>query len=209
MKSIRSDKLAEYAVFHGACQKISELSPLISKLRRRKLRAVVEIGTMKGGTFWLWCQLATPDAVLVSIDLPGGAFGGGYSIKDMRRFRGYRVGRQSLYFIRRDSHEEKTRNLLRKKLDGRSIDFLMIDGDHRYRGVKRDFQLYAPLVRQNGLIALHDILPHPKVPSCKVDRLWREIRGRYSHQEFKDRHDDRGWGQWGGIGLLRYRQSKE
>ncbi len=209
MKAVRSRKLAEYAVFRGACQKMDELSRLIAQLRRRKLRVVVEIGTAKGGTFWLWCQLATRDAIIVSIDLPGGEFGGGYSTKDMRRFRGYGIAEQSLHFIRRDSHKEDTKALLCRKLGGRSIDFLMIDGDHRYRGVKRDFQLYAPLVRENGLIALHDILPHPKVPQCKVDRFWREIRDRFPYREFIEEDDDRGWGPWGGIGLIHYRQSKE
>ena len=64
-------KLAELAVFRGACQKLRELTPLVALLRRRKLHTVLEIGTMTGGTLWLWCQLALPDAVVVSVDLPG------------------------------------------------------------------------------------------------------------------------------------------
>jgi predicted O-methyltransferase YrrM len=89
-----------------------------------------------------------------------------------------------------------------KKLNGRKIDFLMVDGDHRYTGVKKDWQLYSPLVKQNSLIALHDILFHPKVPECKVDKLWKEIKTNYKHREFIDRENDRGWGQWGGIGIV-------
>jgi hypothetical protein len=84
------------------------------------------------------------------------------------------------------------------------IDFLFIDGDHRYSGVKKDWKLYSPLVKRNGLIVFHDILPHPKVPLCKVDKLWNEIKNNYKHREFIDRHDDRGWGQWGGIGAIYY-----
>ena len=80
----------------------------------------------------------------------------------------------------------------------------MIDGDHRYTGVKKDWMLYAPLVKHNGIIVFHDILFHPKVPQCKVYRLWNEIKGFYRHREFIDTDDDRGWGQWGGIGLLYY-----
>jgi predicted O-methyltransferase YrrM len=204
MKRYTPRKLAEFAVFFGACQKISELAPLISLLQRRKLRTVVEIGTARGGTFWLWCQLAQHNATIVSVDLPGGDFGGGYSPKDAKKFKTYGKSRQSLYFLRRDSHDPATVDSVIRRLNGLDIDFLFIDGDHRYSGVKRDFKLYSPLVRDRGLIAFHDVLPHTKVKKCNVDRFWREVRRDYSHWEFTERKDDRGWGQWGGIGVISY-----
>lgn len=36
------------------------------------------------------------------------------------------------------------------------IDFLFIDGDHSYDGVKLDFELYINLLSENGVIVLHD-----------------------------------------------------
>lgn len=198
-------KLAEKAVRKGAVQKVSELSPLIRLLKRRRLRTIVEIGTEKGGTLYAWCKVAEPDALIVSIDLPGGLFGGGYSLKEMKRFRTYRRKHQRMFFVRKDSHKKSTKVSLIKTLKGRKIDFLFIDGDHRYRGVKKDLNLYAPLVKSNGLIVFHDILFHPQFTTCKVDRLWNEIRGQYRNREFIDKHDDRGWGQWGGIGVIYYR----
>lgn len=36
------------------------------------------------------------------------------------------------------------------------IDFLFIDGDHTYEGVKKDFDLYSKLLSENGLIIIHD-----------------------------------------------------
>ena len=36
------------------------------------------------------------------------------------------------------------------------IGFLFIDGDHRYEGVKKDFELYSPKVKVDGIIAFHD-----------------------------------------------------
>jgi hypothetical protein len=113
-----ASQLTEIAVFRGACQKMREL--------------------------WLWCQLARPDAVLISIDLPGGEFGGGYHPTDIARFRNYAQGEQSLHFLRRDSHKKVTREAVVKKLNGRKVDLLFIDGDHRYNGVKKDFEMYAP-----------------------------------------------------------------
>lgn len=36
------------------------------------------------------------------------------------------------------------------------IDFLFIDGDHSYEGVKSDFELYSNLLSPKGIIVLHD-----------------------------------------------------
>ena len=188
----------------GATQKISEFAPLLQLLKRRKLKSVVEIGTAQGGTLYAWCKIAHPDALIISIDLPGGPFGGGYTLNDVKKFRKYKRKNQKLYFLRKDSHKQETKNKLIGILDGRKIDFLFIDGDHRYRGVKKDFQLYSSLVKHNGLIVFHDILYHPKVPACKVEKFWNEMKGKYKNREFIDKEDDRGWGQWGGIGVLYY-----
>ncbi len=192
-------KMAEIAVFKGAYQKIPELSRLIALLRRRRLRTVVEIGTARGGTLWLWCQLSEPDAHILSIDLPGRD--GLSSARVAQLMRHARRG-QSMEVLRMDSQDMKTVAEVRKLLDVRAVDFLFIDADHSYRGVRRDFELYAPLVRSGGLIALHDVLEHPHFPCYQVDRFWSEIRERFRHCEFLDHEDERGWGQWGGIGLI-------
>lgn len=36
------------------------------------------------------------------------------------------------------------------------IDYLHIDGDHSYRGVKKDFELYSQILSPNGIISIHD-----------------------------------------------------
>lgn len=36
------------------------------------------------------------------------------------------------------------------------IDFLYIDGDHSYEGVKLDFELYSTILSDNGVIIIHD-----------------------------------------------------
>lgn len=40
-----------------------------------------------------------------------------------------------------------------------NIDILFIDGDHSYKGVIDDYNLYHPRVRKGGLIVFHDIFP--------------------------------------------------
>jgi predicted O-methyltransferase YrrM len=79
-----------------------------------------------------------------------------------------------------------------------ALDVLFIDGDHTYEGVKRDFLMYKPLVRNGGLIALHDIVPHPSHPDVKVDIFWKELK-----QQFPTREIVADWKQgWGGIGVV-------
>src|SRR5689334_17623265 len=115
-------KLAEIAVFRSAGQKITELSALVNLVRQKPLRTIVEIGTDKGGTFWLWCKVAEPDATIISIDLPGGDYGVGYSEDDARRFRTWAKPEQKLHFLLKDSHDEETKNEVMRLLGGEEVD---------------------------------------------------------------------------------------
>jgi hypothetical protein len=36
------------------------------------------------------------------------------------------------------------------------IDYLHIDGDHSYEGIKKDFELYSTIMSENGIITIHD-----------------------------------------------------
>jgi predicted O-methyltransferase YrrM len=186
----------------GAAQKAREFAALVSLLSNRRLVAVVEIGSLHGGTLWTWCRVAASDATIVSVDLPGGPFGGGYEDGATDMLAGYGRPGQSVVLVRGDSHSESTRKRVEEALDGRTVDLLFIDGDHSYEGVRRDFEMYAPLVGHEGVIAFHDILPHPDVKECAVDRFWAEVRARYRCAEFTDPDDIRGHGQWGGIGVI-------
>ncbi len=198
----RAVVLTRGAKKRGAAQKTREFAALVSLLGKHKLEVVVEIGTLHGGTLWTWCQVARQDALIVSIDLPGGSFGGGYETDAVPILEGYARKEQSVVLIRDDSHKESTLGALEHAVDERSIDFLFIDGDHSYDGVKRDFRMYSPLVRPGGLIALHDIIDHPAEQDCEVARFWKEVRSGSHVVEFVDRADVRDRGQWGGIGVV-------
>ncbi len=113
--------------------------------------------------------------------------------------RTYARARQQAHFLRADSHDPQTLKRLRVILNDRPIDFLMIDGDHTYSGVKSDFEDYGPLVRSGGLVAFHDIAPGPAENVGGVPDFWREVKSRFDHEEFVE-----DWKQGGfGIGVIR------
>lgn len=181
-----------------AMQKVSELHSLYALLKGMDLSVVVEIGSAHGGVFYGLCQVARSNATLVSIDLPGGKFGGEAVPMDESILRAYGRKGQNIHLIRRDSHLKSTLDELKQVLKGRKIDFLLIDGDHTYEGAKQDYMTYSPLVRKGGAIALHDICTHPFVPECKVDKFWGEVKKGKKHIEMID-HDIQ---SWGGIGVV-------
>ncbi|MBW2973955.1 class I SAM-dependent methyltransferase [Candidatus Woesearchaeota archaeon] len=191
-------QIAKGAMNRGAMQKLSELHGLLEFLQGRQMNTVVEIGTAGGGTFFALCQTAPADAHIISIDLPGGPFGGGYDPSDAHIFKTYAKIGQTLFLIPKDSHDEATKKDLLDRLKDKQIDVLFIDGDHTYEGVKKDFEMYSPFVKKGGVIIFHDICKHATVPECQVDKLWNEIKDKYEHKEFIDKNED----DWGGIGII-------
>jgi predicted O-methyltransferase YrrM len=78
------------------------------------------------------------------------------------------------------------------------VDFLFIDADHTYEGVKRDFELYSTLVAEGGLIGFHDIAPVAPTIDYGVRRFWEELKPNYKWQEIIADPRQRGFG----IGLI-------
>jgi len=175
-----------------------EILKLTSLLDNLKPRAVLEIGTGGGGTLFLWSRVASVDARIISIDLPGGSFGGGYARWKMPFYKSFARSKQRIYLIRGDSHDLVTFRDVARMLESHQLDFLFMDGDHSYEGVKKDFEMYSPLVGKGGIIAFHDIVPHSSESGCEVSKFWNQVKDSHKHLEIvKDQNQ-----KWAGIGLL-------
>lgn len=182
----------------AASQKRQEIIGLLKLIQSRPPKTVLEIGSYKGGTFFLFTRVAAPDATLISLDLPPIRRGLGYPAWRGRLMRSFGRANQQIELVQADSHEASTRDRIQQVLGGRSIEFLLIDGDHTYAGVKQDFQLYSPLVAKGGLIAFHDIAPGHRNPNCGVPQFWQEVKKGCKATEFVA-----DWKQGGyGIGVL-------
>src|SRR6185312_10203506 len=155
-----------------------ELSQLLEVYEKKKPKTVLEIGTANGGMLFLHTRLAADDALIISLDLPGGEFGGGYPEWKIPIYKRFVKSGQRIELVRDDSHKESALMSIRKILNGRKIDYLFIDGDHTYEGVKKDFLMYGELVAPEGIIVFHDIAEHPR-SSCEVDKYWNEIKNNY------------------------------
>ena len=176
----------------------SEITQLLKLLASRPPMTVLEIGTYKGGTFFLFSRVASPEAMLVSLDLPRDPSGLGYAPWQGRLFRSFALERQRIELVLADSHQERTVEQVRQLLNGRSVDFLFIDGDHGYDGVKNDFNLYSPLVADDGVIAFHDIVPGLPDRVGGVPQFWQEMKRKHHVKEFVE-----SWSQGAfGIGVI-------
>ena len=191
-------------------QKKVEIVALLRLLEQEKAASILEIGTASGGTLFLLTALAGPGATVVSVDLPHGRLGGASSVAHhqyplwrARLYRGFAHDRKSVHVLRADSQQRSTADAVERLLPSGKLDFLFVDGDHSYEGVRRDFMLYAPIVRPGGLVAFHDIVPggaggHGDPGS--VPLFWKKLRG--SHRVEAEFVEDWNWGSCG-IGILR------
>lgn len=180
-------RITQDALDRGAIQKGHELLPFLQLVSALNPQVIVEIGSDRGGTLHA-LHNAAPTATLISVDLPSGPFSTGAAIQPP----------PGAILIQGDSHSPNTLSNLVVILAGRPITVLLIDGDHSYEGVKQDYEMYAPLV--DGVVALHDIVPHPTDPAVAVHRFWGELEGEKAELLSEPLY-------WGGIGVIRHGRS--
>ncbi len=205
------DRVIDFAwnVSHGLLRPFqvrSEYEDFIRRVFRddNRPKNIMEIGSFNGGTLFVSCRLAAPGGVIVSLDLPGGEFGGGYPEWKTPLYKSFPQSTQELHLIRGDSHSFDSLAKVKEALDGRQLDFLFIDGDHTYEGVKQDYEMYSTLVRPGGWIGFHDVAKHRANSGCEVDRLWQELKQDFECVDFINDVQQ----GWAGLGLMR-NSSKE
>jgi predicted O-methyltransferase YrrM len=184
----------KYLGVFGTLQVKGEFVDLLKVVEGKRPKCLLEIGTAAGGTLFCFSKLAPDDATIISVDCPEGDMGG-YPEWKIPFYKAFAKPGQQQYLLREDSHEEATLQKVKEILKGKPIDFLFIDGDHLYEGVKKDFEMYSPLVGKGGVVAFHDMAPHGYEG---VRTLWNEVKGDYHSQEFVKDPEQTGYG----IGCL-------
>ena len=160
----------------------SEIYALLRFLNEINVKTMLEIGTNRGGTLYLYAKSLPSDAHIMTMDL---------IIKNRSLLESFRSANQKLKILEGDSTSEKMISKVREYFP-EGIDYILIDGDHSYEGVKKDFINYSKLAKKGGLIGFHDIVEDNETRygivtggwAGGVPRFWREIKDQYKSKEF-------------------------
>lgn len=154
--------------------------------------SVLEVGVHMGGTYRVWDRALNP-GILAGID--------NHLQPAEKLIEEFSTTVNRGLFVPNDSTDPFTRDAIKEWFevwgkDRRLLDFIFIDGDHRYGGVKKDFELYSPLCRHRAIIAFHDINV-PVSEEVGVRTFWDEISQHYGNFEISHPGGT-------GIGVLLY-----
>jgi len=144
-----------------------EFWPLVEEVSKIQPTRILEIGSSHGGTLFFWDQIAGEGATIVSVCKQ---VGDGITLD-------FSNAKSNLTMLKRDSHAPETLAEVSTRFED-GIDFLFIDGDHSYNGIKADYEDYSPLVRPGGLVACHDTLmaaDDSSLHNMGVAKFFREL----------------------------------
>lgn len=177
----------------------SEIIRLLEIVKAKKPRTILEIGTAKGGTLFLFSKVAQEGARILSLDMPG--LPGEVFFRKWRAnfFRSFGEEKTKIMLYWLNSHSNKSFERIKSAIGKEMLDVLFIDGDHSYEGVRKDFEMYSKLVKPGGIVAMHDIVKHPPEAKCDVDLFFHELEKKYNTERIVE-DEDQGWG---GIGIIR------
>lgn len=168
---------------------------------------VLEIGTFYGGTFYLLCKLSNELGKKVSVDYPEGATAYGPPTDHINNIASrLKTFASNVHVLSKDSHAQSTVEAVENIFGGEEVDFIFIDGDHTYDGVKKDYEMYKHLLKDGGYIGFHDINAESGKLSkhCQVDVFWKELlqNGNLNATEY-NQHGP------GGIGVIQVFKHKK
>jgi cephalosporin hydroxylase len=181
------------------CQHSGEILPALQYIQGIKPIVVGEVGTDKSGNVFLFLQAFSELRTLIAVDL---------HVKNRAKLRFYAPEPATIHCIHGHSCAPQTTQQVRQALNGRKFDFIFIDGDHEYDGVRADLLQYGPSVRANGLVGFHDIVPDHFVRYGRtgpayagdVHLLWSQLKARCRTREFIVDPDQNG----AGIGVVEW-----
>ncbi len=181
-------------------QMIPEFKAILDIFAIGELKSALEIGQWEGAGLYYMLKHSPPDAKIYGLDEVQSR------LKDWTKWD---VDTSKLTLIEGDSTQpsvvQKVTNIVGE------LDYLFIDGCHYFDAVMQDYYNYGKLVKQGGIIMIHDI------NSCAcnmvhVSRAWQLIKNKHSFtREFilnplpdfmpKEESDKYSMGHYG-IGLI-------
>lgn len=159
---------------------------IVDWIEKTKPKSIIEIGVATGGSLKYWehillnCNEDIKDCLLIGIDN-----------NPVQMQWDWKNSKIDIHIVHGDSTKISTvkmvEDILRyKKID--SVDFLFIDGEHRYSIPEKDFNNFSPLVKENGIICVADLgepcashtflqLPEPRKVDPTIGMgIWRKSK---------------------------------
>lgn len=86
---------------------------------------------------------------------------------------GYEDLKEHWVFVKGDTHSDDTLKLVKDCLEDEELfDMAFIDAGHSYEDIKKDWELFYPLIKKGGIIMLHDTVNTDQ----GVRLFWEEIK---------------------------------
>lgn len=154
-------------------------------------KTILEIGVGPGKTFRLWSQILPKKGVLVGVDW-----------RNKIRWKWREMTDIKIKLAIGDSRRKATVQKVAKILKERKVDFMFIDATHTYEAVKKDFYNYLKFMKEDGIVALHDI----RAPDTKkyqktttVSLFYAELKKIYKTMDILPKGE---WKGSDGIGVI-------
>lgn len=160
-----------FSLDFAATQTTTAEQTAIGKFARGRMRAV-EIGVFEGSSTGIIARNVHPDGRLFAVDpffsgRLGICWGKSIAQRELRRAN----VRDKVQLIETFSHQAC------EQLSG-NFDYVFIDGDHSFDGIKQDWEDWSPRIEANGLMLLHDTeIPrhNPRVSELGSYHYFREV----------------------------------
>lgn len=173
-----------------AYQNLTEIAALWQHVAARPHARVLEVGSLFGGTLWYWAHLPAIE-LLVTVDLPSDWPQVADGVRDARQhWHGWFSPHCQFVDVQGDSHAAQTYDhvvdVLADTPTAPLFDFMFIDGDHTYDGVRNDWLIWSTLLRPGGIVAFHDTWPNHDRHEPGVVRWCDELRHHFPSIEWTD-----------------------
>lgn len=163
-----------------AVQSSKEFGAFVRVLKEHECKAIIEIGTRRGGSAVLF---GLAGLRVLTLDLDPNArcverLAARYGVKDR------------VMWLHGDSTQTRAVDQALARIP--KPDAVFIDGFHGLSWVRRDHELWNPIVPSGGIVAFHDICFHAE--DCGVPEFWAALKRDNPNMELQEIHTVGGYG---------------
>lgn len=178
---------------HFECQQNpKELQAMLTFVKGKK--SLLEVGSNFGGTLWRMAQVLAPQSKVVSVDLVSEANTLVRPIVSLKaNCQKIANWGHDVELILGDSHKK---HIIERVRQWAPYDFIFIDGDHSYEGVKQDWIDYGPMGK---VVGFHDT--NGGETGCV--KFWTELKaeGKHNLLDIQYPHYLEDLNQWMNLGI--------